>query len=733
MSNEQTIPQGTQEQARSLELSLQHGQPPAQVPGYELERLLGLGAYGQVWVAIERNTGRRVAIKFYAHRGGLDWSLLSREVEKLAFLFADRYVVQLIGVGWDADPPYYVMEYLERGSLAERLHPAPLPAAEAVEMFHDIAVGLAHAHGKGVLHCDLKPANILLDQDNRPRLADFGQSRLSHEQVPALGTLFYMAPEQADLEAVPDVRWDVYALGALLYCMLTGQPPYREPAAVEQLDQTTDLRQRLAEYRRLIRHAPPPTAHRDVHGVDGALADVVDGCLAPDPRKRFPNVQAVLDALRSRAAWRTRRPMMVLGAVGPVLLLAVVSMFAWGGFGAAMRQSRDALTDRALESNRFAAEYVARTAANELESRWRSVEQLAGSGRMQRFLRQFLQDPEIRGLLAELRDPKADPADLEKLRQTFRNHPQRKALHEQFKDLVYEQHRPEANSWFIVDEHGIQLIRLAEDPTVSTVGKNYSWRSYFSGSGKDMPETWRPSPKEHIADTTLTPVYLSQATNTWMVAMATPIKDDDAKGAFRGIIGMTIEVGRFVELQSVHEQFAVMVDWRDGDDKGMLLQHPLFNKLRDAQGVVPDRFRQYKLQRKDLPDTPEVMRHYPDPVAAAPEGAEYRRRWLARMEPVKLRGQDTGWLVIVQEAYDTAIAAPLGQLEIGLIHYGLAALGMVAVVVLGLWAFTFRLLKDGPRRKPAARPAAELATGTGSGNGSGANTPSATGSAKNDA
>ena len=64
---------------------------------------------------MERNTGRRVAIKFYAHRGGLDWSLLSREVEKLAFLFADRYVVQLIGVGWDAEPPYYVMEYLERG------------------------------------------------------------------------------------------------------------------------------------------------------------------------------------------------------------------------------------------------------------------------------------------------------------------------------------------------------------------------------------------------------------------------------------------------------------------------------------------------------------------------------------------------------------------------------------------------------------------------------------------
>ena len=106
-----------------------------------------------------------------------------------------------------------------------------------------------------MLHCDLKPANVLLDEDNKPRLADFGQSRLSHEQSPALGTLFYMAPEQADLQAIPDARWDVYALGAMLHCMLTGEVPHRSDETVKQFDSAADLADKLARYRSVIRSA----------------------------------------------------------------------------------------------------------------------------------------------------------------------------------------------------------------------------------------------------------------------------------------------------------------------------------------------------------------------------------------------------------------------------------------------------------------------------------------------
>ena len=162
MSHDPTISQDADDLNRARLRSSQRVRPPLEVAGFDFERFLGAGAYGEVWVAVDRNTGRRVAVKFYTHRGGVDWSLLAREVEKLAFLFADRYVVQLIDVGWDANPPYYVMEYLERGSLADRLQNGAIPAAEAVSLFRDIAIGLVHAHDKGVLHCDLKPGNVLL-------------------------------------------------------------------------------------------------------------------------------------------------------------------------------------------------------------------------------------------------------------------------------------------------------------------------------------------------------------------------------------------------------------------------------------------------------------------------------------------------------------------------------------------------------------------------------------------
>jgi hypothetical protein len=697
MSTDPTQIQQGEERLLSREMSLKRGRPPTQVPGYDPERFLGMGAYGEVWVAVERNTGRRVAIKFYSHRGGLDWSLLSREVEKLSFLFADRYVVQLLAVGWDSTPPYYVMEYLEKGSLADRLQNGPLPVDEAVEMFREVAIGLVHAHGKGVLHCDLKPANILLDQDNKPRLADFGQSRLSNEQMPALGTMFYMAPEQADLDAVPDARWDVYALGALLYCMLTGNPPHRTGETADEFDRTPDLRVRLERYRLLIEQAPPPEAHRQCPGVDSPLADIIDRCLAFDPKKRYPNVQAVLSALDDRAARRARRPMMVLGAIGPALVLAVVAWFAWQGFSAAMNESDLALTKRALDSNGFAAKYVAQTAAKEVELHFLMVEQVAHDDHLRDALKAALAKPEFRELLRKLGDPALSDADRESLQQKFREDPEREKIQKCFRALIRalipESAMPrtdeEVASWFFCDAQGISTARIPEG---STLGKNFAWRSYFHGGSRDMEESWRPEPGKHLQGTALSAVFRSQATSKWAVAFSTPVFDDSPEKKFIGVVAMTMELGRLIELREGKDQFAVLVDLRPGDNTSVILQHPLFNKMLAKYGKLDDRFKNYRVTADNLPNTAERKEYYVDPLGADPEGEElYHRHWLAQMEPIEVNGKDTGWVVIVQEAYKPAIGATLHNLRDGLFHYGIAALVMITLVMAALWAWTLKM------------------------------------------
>ena len=155
------------------------------------------------------------------------------------------------------------MTFAEGGSLAARLEKGPIPLPEALALFKNIVRTLAYVHAHGVRHCDLKPANILLDSLGQPLVADFGQAHLSDDAAPALGTFFYMAPEQADLDhKIPDTRWDVYGLGALFYAMLTGQPPRSTPTLCDELRATARLDHRLHCYREGVRHTPPPTAHR---------------------------------------------------------------------------------------------------------------------------------------------------------------------------------------------------------------------------------------------------------------------------------------------------------------------------------------------------------------------------------------------------------------------------------------------------------------------------------------
>jgi hypothetical protein len=735
MSYDQTQVQDTEDQRKAQELSLQRWRPPIDVPGYEPRRFLGAGAYGEVWVAIDRNTGRQVAIKFYAHRGGLDWSFLSREVEKLAFLAADRYVVQLLDVGWDSTPPYYVMEYVERGSLEDRLrNEGPLPVEQAVSLFRDVAQGLVHAHDKGVLHCDLKPANILLDHEGRPRIADFGQSRLSHEQQPALGTLFYMAPEQADMKAVPDARWDVYALGALLYTMLTGSPPHRHEITIAKnitdMEQAGDLDERLDRYRRLINDSPPPTAHRRVSGVDRALAEIIDRCLAADPRRRFANVQTVLHALDERARRRARRPLVALGALGPAALLAIVALMAWRWLGVSLDQSGRALTDRAVESLGFAAESVAAVAANEIERRFEAVEKVANDPEVVNLLREIGDDDEIQETLEYLSDPRFENegrlsaveirhwddhrAKIQRPGTPSRDpqpdtdaaaedswdprFPKIIELESRVRGLI-QRHYPDRQkfaSWFVNERRGVQVMR--ERPSVKSTGKNYAWRTYFHGGVEDHLPDWRPHPHQpvHVQETQLSAAYISTSTDYWSVAVSTPVRSPVNDDQFLGIVAMSFNIGRqFFNLPKTENRFAVLADMRAGRNQGRIIQHPLYFEVDNW-----DRLEQHRLDPSDTHPNVKQTVEYRDPMSADPEGGPYARRWLAAHRPVVVRGRETGWVVIVQESYDKAIGGSLDDLRASFVSTGLIALASIAAVLGLLWSLVVRSL-SGPRPKRA--------------------------------
>ncbi len=193
---------------------------------FELVREIGRGGFGVVWEAKDRELGRRVAFKAVraSARRDLCEERLLREAEAAARLSIPN-IVTLHDVGRSEHGPYLVLELLEGKTLAERLGRGALPVPEAVRIGVEVAKGLAHAHAHGVVHRELKPENVFLCEDGQVKVLDLGMAHaFGHRRVSG-GTPAYMAPEQ--LAGAPeDERTDVFALGAILYEMLTGERPF---------------------------------------------------------------------------------------------------------------------------------------------------------------------------------------------------------------------------------------------------------------------------------------------------------------------------------------------------------------------------------------------------------------------------------------------------------------------------------------------------------------------------
>ena len=258
---------------------------------YEVEEPLGTGGMAEVWRGHDRVLNRTVAIKTLLPQFARDASFVDRfrrEAQAAARLNHPG-IVSVYDSGTDGDTPYIVMQYIEGRTLADFLGSGKtLPPAQAAKIAQEIAEALGVAHAHGVIHRDIKPANVMITRDGKVLVMDFGIARLisGPETAPqtsaVLGTASYLSPEQAQGQPV-DARSDIYALGVVLYEMLTGRPPF-----------TGDSPMAIA-YKQV--NATPPAPSSANPDVPPELDAVVMRALSKNPANRYQTGQEFADDL----------------------------------------------------------------------------------------------------------------------------------------------------------------------------------------------------------------------------------------------------------------------------------------------------------------------------------------------------------------------------------------------------------------------------------------------------
>ena len=300
---------------------------PDRIGPYMVQRVLGEGAMGKVYLARHPRLGREVAIKLLHERDPGLVARFQREAEVMARIRHEG-VVEVYEAGVHEGEPYLVLEFCRGRDLAAVLRErGALPPQEAARLVAEIARGVSAAHVAGVIHRDLKPANVLVDRDGCPKVTDFGIAAARAGRIQSLtesgvilGTPSYMAPEQARDSRSADARSDVYALGAILYECLTGRPPYQGATSLAVLSKV--MAGQLE---------PLPVE------VPAALAEVVTCALSLDPGDRFAQAAYLTEALEealaaeevgpsSRPRWLA--PLVVAGGLLALSGLALASSLA---------------------------------------------------------------------------------------------------------------------------------------------------------------------------------------------------------------------------------------------------------------------------------------------------------------------------------------------------------------------------------------------------------------------
>jgi hypothetical protein len=315
---------------------------PKRIAAYEILDEIGRGGMGVVYKAQDLRLKRTVALKVIlagGHAGEVELARFQIEAESVARLKHHNFV-QIYEVGSDEGLPFLALEYCGGGSLEDRIADAPMAPREAADLVAKLADAMDHAHEARVIHRDLKPGNVLFDESGEPKITDFGLAKKvgeddSHTRtVSVMGSIGYMSPEQASghtREATPAV--DIYALGAVLYRLLTGRTPFEGASTVESLQ--------------LVINGVPTPVRRLRPACPRDLETICLKCLEKSPANRYRTAAALADDLRrflrgepiaARAAtpleqlvsWARRNPLPTTIAIGGVVMLAILAgVMAW--------------------------------------------------------------------------------------------------------------------------------------------------------------------------------------------------------------------------------------------------------------------------------------------------------------------------------------------------------------------------------------------------------------------
>ncbi len=353
------------------------------VPGYQILSVLGKGGMGVVYKARDVKLDRVVALKMIlaGDHAGREALVRFRTEARAVALLRHPNIVQVYETGESDGKPYVALEFLDGGTLQQQLDGVPQKPQQAARLLETLARAMHYAHQRGIIHRDLKPANILLDADGTPKITDFGLAkRLEQEDQgqtgteAILGTPTYMAPEQA-AGKTRDVgpAADIYALGAILYDVLTGRPPLRGTTIHDTLH--------------LVLNNDPVPPRRLQPTVPLDLQTICLKCLLKEPARRYANAEALADDLARFLAdqpiearptttlerlvkWARRRPAEALLVLVSALLVIglVIGLVV---FAAQARSQSDKDRQRAEE----AVEEQRRLAASEKLAR--EQEQLA--------------------------------------------------------------------------------------------------------------------------------------------------------------------------------------------------------------------------------------------------------------------------------------------------------------------------------------------------------------------